>query len=1325
MKKRIISLLLAVVMLFSCLSLNVFATEETASDETPSVGTTVADTLKAHTDAEIKAYIDALTDSAFMFHDGTTRSLNGTNLNDSGTRFTVTEDGRLVVGPAVTAGYEAHFNLTGHSVLDGRTNILKNYKANDALHGQSFVVQADIELTDYFIGLNTSQRLLQITSYAGYGTYNNTTSRPKALQLQLLQIAGNKLQANIRGSGYQSVAELKPNTVYSIAVHVNPQDIDLATKSYGSYDVYVNGSLVAERLGFLSEGANKGITMPENQPFFPDGVFSDNANSILKAGQTAYFFTDTMPDVTTDTDADGIPDIYEGVCGITAETVPTKVELIGTAKGVQDFALGGLRFLQMGTNIVHTENAFYLDNALVYRADEYVNVLEHALVKGEHTHDFTKATTDVTYTCAVCDGYKVVTEALDANGDRVCDVCVGELDEGGILSTDELANYADSVPFSSNTGRGNGITDYRGAISQVTDDNDNTYTKVGAPTKEPTTIDTAYMNLVQSGFGYPYQGPTLNNFEALKGKSYVVSADMKLYDTIDESIGHLNVLGTMSYLQGSDGCTALNALNVVFFLRINVKTGVVEYLDAAKGANSYVSTGISIKDGKFHTLAVHHTPAEVGAENTYDAYIDGRLVASNVQALTNDQNKQMTFTSGELNYANSTVKQITVNGAVDFFPALARTHQLSDSIVAKLTADQYAWDNLKFYYADTFFEHIHDYELTHQHDLENGTNHVTYTCSVCGLTKEATVVMSDRAQSGVLTPDEVAALAGAENMLAYGECTDDNPFAGLKESDSWEAISVVTDEATGNKYIKYGASTATGNGGCYIQKTTSLSGRGTVPKYMDQAGRAYVISVDVMHYGAASLSLFEIISYTAGTDGISDGSKMDTVKIHPAKIFADGTLQYDTDGTQSYTPAKHADGTDVVLDAGKFYTVTLHHTPATNTFDLFVDGECVANDIKALGDAGHAASSWTSSALIEGKTITMEGAKHFTPGIMRFTQLGNTTAGPDKDYIAFDAPKLYYSDVNYECAHSFVNDTCEWCGKYEPLTHCDICDGEVISENAAVVGKSVSLGELIDMNVYVKYLGDTEGVYANLVAGAKEEAIALDELTADKDGTYKLTLPLNSVMMAEDVTLYLDGGEYTTSVKEYAEELISITTDEVEKKLAKALLNFGAAAQEYFAVKNDDAALDDVLANAGLAEADKTVTDVTASDAFAAIEFAPVDSDANDNVAFTAATLTFSSKTHVKIYFTASENVKVTLNGRNLTPVEENGEYYIAYTVTSPADLMKVSTIVITDGDASYQADVSAALLVKLGVENAADADLVPLLKAFAYYATCAAEYVA
>ena len=53
--------------------------------------------------------------------------------------------------------------------------------------------------------------------------------------------------------------------------------------------------------------------------------------------------------------------------------------------------------------------------------------------------------------------------------------------------------------------------------------------------------------------------------------------------------------------------------------------------------------------------------------------------------------------------------------------------------------------------------------------------------------------------------------------------------------------------------------------------------------------------------------------------------------------------------------------------------------------------------------------------------------------------------------------------------------------------------------------------------------------------------------------------------MARAVELSFGGGTYTTSVKEYAEELIATSKNAKETKLAKALLNFGAYAQVYFA----------------------------------------------------------------------------------------------------------------------------------------------------------------
>jgi hypothetical protein len=214
--------------------------------------------------------------------------------------------------------------------------------------------------------------------------------------------------------------------------------------------------------------------------------------------------------------------------------------------------------------------------------------------------------------------------------------------------------------------------------------------------------------------------------------------------------------------------------------------------------------------------------------------------------------------------------------------------------------------------------------------------------------------------------------------------------------------------------------------------------------------------------------------------------------------------------------------------------------------------------------------------------------------------------------------------------------------------------------------------------------------------------------------------------MAEDVKVQVAGetsAVYTTSVKEYAEELIATSENEYAVTLAKAMLNYGAASQNYFAGKNGNAdTLNDILANAGLSREDQIIPDVTAMPGFQRLMFSPYSSE---GVTFTAATIMFSSKTHIKVYFTASEHAKVTVDGKNVTPIKDGEEYYITFTVDSPANMMYPTSVAISDGEEFAYCDFSAGLLVKVGVEVNVSAELTALLKAYAYYGMCAQDYLA
>ena len=353
----------------------------------------------------------------------------------------------------------------------------------------------------------------------------------------------------------------------------------------------------------------------------------------------------------------------------------------------------------------------------------------------------------------------------------------------------------------------------------------------------------------------------------------------------------------------------------------------------------------------------------------------------------------------------------------------------------------------------------------------------------------------------------------------------------------------------------------------------------------------------------------------------------------------------------------------------------------------------------------------------------INGAKDFAAGIIRFPQLHSST----KDLIAIDNVKIYYSDVNYECAHNYVNDTCTWCGKVEHVTHCDICDGEVLSAGAAVVGKSVSLGELIDMNVYMALnarLAGTEDAKVVLTAGDRTAEYALKDAVKTADGKYKFSIALRSIDMAKDVVVSIVGEEattYTTSIKAYAEGLIDITDNAKEAALAKALLNYGAYAQTYFAEKNGDENLLKLLANDGLSASDKALAAIPegALDAYAFVT-----EGATEDVALTSMALILSSKTYVKVYFTASEAATVTVNGQKLTKTAEGDEYYVIFTVANPADADRAANIVVTDGNTVASASISALTAVANGVGNTT-AKLSNLLAAYYAFYECAEAYVA
>jgi hypothetical protein len=156
---------------------------------------------------------------------------------------------------------------------------------------------------------------------------------------------------------------------------------------------------------------------------------------------------------------------------------------------------------------------------------------------------------------------------------------------------------------------------------------------------------------------------------------------------------------------------------------------------------------------------------------------------------------------------------------------------------------------------------------------------------------------------------------------------------------------------------------------------------------------------------------------------------------------------------------------------------------------------------------------------------------------------------------------------------------------------------------------------------------------------------------------------------------------------------------------------------------NETDSIDDVLANAGLATSDKVVEELAAAD-LADYKFKA--SGMTSDVRFTGATLTFSSKTYMKVFFTASADATISVNGKTYAKTRENGQYYVIVTAETPADAKVAFEFVIADGETVASANISVFTAVHAAISNLPDdIELVNLVTAYARYCELTSAYIA
>ena len=234
----------------------------------------------------------------------------------------------------------------------------------------------------------------------------------------------------------------------------------------------------------------------------------------------------------------------------------------------------------------------------------------------------------------------------------------------------------------------------------------------------------------------------------------------------------------------------------------------------------------------------------------------------------------------------------------------------------------------------------------------------------------------------------------------------------------------------------------------------------------------------------------------------------------------------------------------------------------------------------------------------------------------------------------------------------------------------------VQSEKVHYITQSMSLGSDLTLhlwgNVPENYVGSLSGSlkYEDVTNNFK-----LSELTRTEDGLYHIEAEMAVAQMTNTVDLTLDHNiignvvRKNYSVRDYLVKLIEGDFDQATKNLSLELLNMGAWAQKYFDYRTGSLANQGYIitpANAVPSESPSVGTDGQVS-----------------GIRYYGTTVRFLSKTAVRFYFEADgavDGYTFTIDGKEYTPVQKDGLYYIETPGINPQNMSNVVTVNVTDG---------------------------------------------
>ena len=296
---------------------------------------------------------------------------------------------------------------------------------------------------------------------------------------------------------------------------------------------------------------------------------------------------------------------------------------------------------------------------------------------------------------------------------------------------------------------------------------------------------------------------------------------------------------------------------------------------------------------------------------------------------------------------------------------------------------------------------------------------------------------------------------------------------------------------------------------------------------------------------------------------------------------------------------------------------------------------------------------------------------------------------------------------------------------------CDACGTMIDGIGAKLVGYSLSLNGNIGVNFYMelsdKIIADKDAYMQITLPNGTVTKVPVSEAqpnTTIKEGTtyYRFPCEVASYEMTQDIKAQMFDGngncgkEYTYTVRDYAQYIVTHNSYQDVVPFAMAMLNYGASSQKYFNKAVNE------LANKYLTDDEQEIPD--RFDGYID-KFTPKKAEDDVLGQFAGLNMVLESETTLNIFYEPKEGIDVSkltfsVDGKEVTP-EKRGQYYILSLENIKANELETSkTFTVTDGTNTLSGDYCAMMYcyqVLNAAEGTYEEDLVTLVKAFSNYA--------